>query len=206
MDSFKRILLVTFIILAHPLQLTAQKINLGFDVAAVKPIGEAFENQPLKWGIALDGTYFLNEYLSAGARYSFSNLASIQGVLQQVTADTVITVNAKRSVWSMEIAPILRLHTNFTNSIVNLFTQIGTGMYIIHDKFTTTPFASSSVTETTNSVTNVYFGFSISGGVTLGEAKPVMVRLYPVWTFMWRDETPDQYWTFNTGIVFGFGK
>jgi hypothetical protein len=33
-----------------------------------------------------------------------------------------------------------------------------------------------------------------------------MVRLYPLYHYIARDEDPNEYWSFNAGVVIGLGQ
>lgn len=187
----------------------AQGLLLGVDGAATKVRDDNLRIRlRVGFGLTAEGGYAVNDFLQLGLRYSYNQWAPARDFFKEAISDTLNLVDIDGNTWSMEIAPCMRLVTPFRENGVNLFAQAGAGLYIIKNQTTvqaTGPLAQARSVEF-GSGTESHFGFSVGGGVNIGEARPFMVRLYPLYHYVAREKDPDKYWTFNAGIVVGFGQ
>jgi hypothetical protein len=197
---------VVIVCLTHT-PVTAQRFTLEVGAAPTVAVGEKLRELAAGYTLAIDGAYALTRNIEVGLRYSFSDWAPVRDAFAQALAASTRLVDVDGGVWSMEIAPFVRFDTDFEENVVNLFAQVGAGLYIINRDFTIELRVDGEpVTREQDSGTDVHFGFSLGGGTTIGRAKPVMIRTYPAWNYIIRDETPDQYWSYNVLLVFGFGS
>jgi hypothetical protein len=195
---------VAAIILAGGPPALAQRVLLGIDAGGAKTRGEGLDNLRLGYVVAADATYALNPVIQLGARYAFANWAPAIDAFSEVIADTLDFVDIDGSSWSMEIVPVVRAVTTFDDNVVNLFAQASAGLYIIDTEITVeAQSAAGPATRAFGSDAQAHAGFSAGGGITIGKAMPVLARIYTLYTYVARDESPDQYFTFAGGVVVG---
>lgn len=192
-----------------------RNLQIGIDVAPSVTVGVDDVRQfAVGYALSADVFYLLDQvpllfkrlYFLPGIRYSYSRWAPARDYFRDQIAN-ITNLDTDGDAWSMEIAGILRLKTDFPDpdNVVNLFMQGGAGLYIIHSETEVTGTVNGTpFSQTFGTGTNAHFGLSISGGVTIGDPHPVMFLIYPKYNKVFRDERPDEYWTFNGGLVFGF--
>ncbi len=182
-----------------------KNLNFGFDGAAAITVGEDIKQLNAGFSLALDGVYLLSPNTQLGGRFSYTNWTPVRDAFLRSIENSSSVLDVDGSTWSMEIAPLFRVTTDFSDNIVNIFGQAGAGLYII-SATTTVQYLDTLGLQSDLKLgegTQARFGFSIGAGVTIGQASPVMFRMYPVWNFVARDQQPRRYWTFNGGIVVG---
>jgi len=187
----------------------AQKYQIGIDAGPSKVIARGIDE--LKIGISFDGDFFygLNDYFLIGLRAGHIRWASARDFLAEAIAN-ISNIDVSGTPWSLEIIPSARATTKFPNNVVNLFAQAGAGLYIIKSKTEISGLVPDStgglrpVSRTFGTDARAHFGFSAGVGATIGQPTPVMIQVYPLYNYVFRDISPNQYFTINAGLVFGF--
>ncbi|MBD3345118.1 MAG: hypothetical protein GF401_08665 [Chitinivibrionales bacterium] len=185
-----------------------QSVFLAADGAAAKSLGEGIDNLQIGFSFTTDGVYALFDFLHIGLRYSYTDWAPSMDEMLPELDDSLYILDIEGTIWSMEIAPLVRLTTLFEKNVINLFVQTGAGLYVIHSETTANAInlRGEHILRELGEGTGTHFGVSVGGGVTIGHATPVMLRLYPQWNYVARDDQPNNYWNFNGGLVFGLGR
>jgi hypothetical protein len=182
----------------------AQRVLIGVDAGGSKTRGEGIDNLRLGFLLSADAAYALNPHLQLGARYAFANWAPAIDAFSEAIADTLDFLDIDGSSWSMEIVPVVRAITDFDANVVNLFAQASAGLYIINTKITVDAQSTAGpLSREFGTDTQAYPGFAAGGGITIGKAMPVLARIYTLYNYVARDESPDQYFSFAGGVVFG---
>ncbi|MBD3358242.1 MAG: hypothetical protein GF363_13865 [Chitinivibrionales bacterium] len=197
--------ILAVVLLVH-VPVTGQRFTIEAGAAPTVAAGEDIRELAAGYTLAIDGALALTRNVEVGLRYSFSDWAPVRDAFLGTLSATTRLVDVDGGVWSMEIAPFFRLDTDFEENVVNLFAQVGAGLYIIDREFAIDLIVNGEpVEQQRDEGTNAHFGFSLGAGTTIGRAKPVLIRTYPAWNYVIRDQTPDQYWSFNILLAFGFG-
>lgn len=185
---------------------SAQNILIGLEGGGSKTSGSGVDNLRLGYTLAADGALRLHPYVQLGLRYGFTDWAPAIDAFSQAISDSLSFVNVTGSTWSMEVVPFLRATTAFPDNVVNLFAQAAMGVYIINSDITVDATTTGGpVSQDFGTGTDAHLGFAFGGGMTIGEATPVQARFSTLYNYVVRDETPDQYFTFTAGMVFGIG-
>lgn len=185
--------------------ISAPAITIGADGGASKAVGSQEERLDVGYSLAADGSLVLTDFLQVGARFSYTDWDPARDKFRDLVSDFV---DIDGRTWSVEIAPFVRVNTIYKENAVNVFAQAGAGFYLIETDVTVESInqVGETVSEEFGDGRDEHFGFSVGGGITIGKAEPFMVRMYPLYHWVDRERNPDQYWTFNVGLVVGMGR
>ncbi|HEX2959115.1 MAG TPA: hypothetical protein VHO70_19935, partial [Chitinispirillaceae bacterium] len=127
----KAIMLLTFSVILSDVY-GKKNINIGFDGAAAITVGEDIRQLNTGFSLALDGVYLLSPFAQLGGRFSYTNWTPVRDAFLRSIEGSNSVIDVDGSTWSMEIAPLFRVSTDFSNNIVNIFGQAGAGLYIVN--------------------------------------------------------------------------
>ncbi|MBD3243104.1 MAG: outer membrane beta-barrel protein [Chitinivibrionales bacterium] len=202
--------LVAFLTISVSTARAESGFQLGLDVGASSVTGADFEDLAIGFSVAGDAFYGFNDYVFVGGRFGWVRWGPLRSSFLDAVANAVSSVDADGSAWSLEIVPAARVTTAFERNVVNIFAAFGAGLYILNNDIT----IEAVVVDTLGNLNTVevepgdgasaHFGISLAGGFVIGEGEPILMRVYPIWNYVVRDDSPDQYLTVNIGLVWVF--
>lgn len=184
-----------------------KRFELGLDAGASAVTGADFENLGVGYDISGDIAYRFVKYLLADLRVEYTQWFPLRASFLKSVSGAISGAEADGSVWTLSVVPSLRVTTRLPGNLVNLFASAGAGLYVISNDITIDAVivgpAGNVLTEIreVGTGTDAHFGTAFGGGVAVGEGKPVRVRLYSIWNYVVRDESPDQYVSVSLGFV-----
>lgn len=182
-------------------------LELELDLGTSAVTGAAFEDLAIGFTVAGGAFYRINDFLFLGGHVGWVRWSPLRSAFLDAIAGAVSAVDADGSVWSLELVPTVRVTTNFVGNGLDLFATAGAGLYILRNDVTVEAVIVDPLGELRivnrdlGTGTDAHFGYSLGGGFAVGKGQPVRVRFYPLWNYVFRDESPDQYITVNLGII-----
>jgi len=186
----------------------AKGVKLSLIGAVSKEVGP--DHEIFNWGFSAGGDFFfyINDNILLGVRSTYSRFTpdetefveSVEGLFEgDVSGDAFV----------VEIIPSLRLTTRYPMSMINLFAQIGAGVFILNNEVTVTGKTdedgeTSVIQEVFGEETRGRFGFNVGLGLTFGNPEFITVDLYPMFNLIFLGEG-DSFRYFTINLALGFG-
>ncbi len=183
----------------------AQGLKLSLIGAVSKEVGPEHEN--FNWGFSVGGNFFfyVDDNILLGLRATYSRFTPDETEFVE-SVEGLLEGNVSGDAFVVEIIPSLRLTTRYPMSMINLFAQIGAGIFILNNEVTVTGETdeSSVVQEVFGEGTQGRFGFNAGAGITFGNQEFITVDLYPMFNMVFLgDGDTFRYFTFNLALGIG---
>lgn len=183
----------------------AQGIKLSLIGAIAKEVGPEHEN--FNWGFSVGGDFFfyVDDNILLGIRSTYSRFTPDESEFIESVSD-LIEGNVSGDAFVVEIIPSLRLTTRYPVSMINLFAQIGAGVYILNNEIIVTGEndEGSVIQQVFGEGTIGRFGFNVGAGVVFGNQEFITIDLYPMFNlvFLGGGDT-FRYFTINLALGIG---
>ncbi|HEX3019486.1 MAG TPA: hypothetical protein VHP36_04260 [Chitinispirillaceae bacterium] len=182
----------------------AQGLRLSLIGAVSKEVGPSHEN--FNWGFSVGGNvfFFLGDNLLLGVRSTYTRFTPDESEFTQSVSD-LFNGNVSGNAFIVEILPTLRLTTRYPMSGVNLFGQVGAGIYILNTEITVSgdDGGGSTVEQIFGEGTIGRFGFNVGAGITFGNPEFISVDLYPIFNMIFLGDDTFRYFSINLALGLG---
>lgn len=186
----------------------AQGVKLSLIGAVSKEVGP--EHERFNWGFSVGGDFFfyVDDNILLGLRSTYSRFTPDESEFVESVGD-LFEGNVSGDAFVVEIIPSLRLTTRYSMSNINLFAQIGAGVFILNNDVTVTGESdedgeTSVVQEVFGEGTQGRFGFNVGLGITFGNPEFITVDLYPMFNLVFLgDGDSFRYFTINLALGIG---
>lgn len=198
-------ILMAFCALLSYSSIEAQGIKLSLLGAVSKEVGP--EHEDFNWGFSVGGNFFfyVDDNILLGLRATYSRFTPEETEFVE-SVGGLLEGNVSGDAFVVEIIPSLRLTTRYPMSTINLFAQIGAGVFILNNEVTVTGETEeeSAVQEIFGEGTQGRFGFNVGAGVTFGNPEFITVDLYPMFNLVFLGEG-DSFRYFTINLALGIG-
>lgn len=188
----------------------AQGVKLSLIGAVSKEVGPEHEN--FNWGFSVGGDFFfyVDDNILLGLRSTYTRFTPDETEFVE-SVGGLFDGNVSGNAFVVEIIPSLRLTTRYPMSIINLFAQIGAGVFILNNEVTVTGDTNgdgdgdgSVIQEVFGEGTQGRFGFNVGLGITFGNPEFITVDLYPMFNLVFLGEG-DSFRYFTINLALGIG-
>ncbi len=199
------IIAFAFIILLTSFTSYAQEMSFSANGGISKPVGDGSEYWNLGFSVGGNGFYPVSPNISIGGRIAYNKWTPDEDeIIKSVSAiDPGIKWDISGSATIIEIIPSLRvLASPFINQSVNLFGQLGLGLFLfnLESKVKGTYMGSTYDVSIDDSETKV--GISIGGGLTIGEKGNAQFEILPLYHIIFTEDESTKYFSVNIGVLF----
>ncbi len=183
----------------------AQGVKLSLIGGVAKEVGP--EHEDFNWGFTVGGNFFffVDDNILLGLRATYSRFTPDESEFTESVSD-LFGGKVSGDAFVVEIIPSLRLTTRYPMSGINLFGQVGAGVFILNTEVTVTSGDGdgSTVEEVFGEGTIGRFGFNVGAGITFGNPEFISVDLYPMFNLVFLGEGDSfRYFSFNLALGIG---
>lgn len=197
---------ILLIVLSNFTLINSATVRLQVEGGVSKQIGQFYND--FNWGFDLggDALFYLDRNILLGIRVAYNRWTpSDSNIISDFKG--LVSGNVSGHSFSWEFIPTLRLTTDFTTSLVNLFVQGGAGLYIINDKttITGTTVGGLPLEQTFGLGSRGRFGVQMGGGLEFGNPETISIDVFSLYNivFMGGESSTFKYFVINLGLGIG---